>query len=389
MADSIGDLNDDGIINILDLTLLERYIAGLSVSTPLSDIEFRRRADINGDGVINMLDVTALEKLIAEGEGAGQTVELAPGESRPVSFEATPHEARTYQVSVDELTGSFTAVEAPQVKITGITVNPTNLTTARHEYETSLGLGYWGDPFTINITFSNPFDYDIWVKPDYAFGHLTEVPLEYVNGVLRGFDAKKLLYFRLLLSTAYIEGDYSYTTDWQKPWDARGQNVGSNMVLGIYDPDGVPRTIGAADYWLKIPPGGSITTVKDAHLGGDLQVRAYQCVLCGEIITGGIKEHYESNHPGVEITCWAWGGLSGCYFNDGSGEAVTSVYVPAEGVTGPFDLCAVALKAWSLVYDPGYGQQRVGSKWVTVNWRPVELDPVASAVPDMINITAA
>lgn len=40
---------------------------------------------------------------------AEQTVTLQPGESKAVSFEVTPHEARTYQVSVDGLTGSFTA----------------------------------------------------------------------------------------------------------------------------------------------------------------------------------------------------------------------------------------------------------------------------------------
>jgi len=69
----IGDLNDDGVVNALDLTLLERYIAGLSVSTPLSQEEFLRRADVNGDGVVNSLDITALETLITEpppnGEG--------------------------------------------------------------------------------------------------------------------------------------------------------------------------------------------------------------------------------------------------------------------------------------------------------------------------------
>lgn len=41
---------------------------------------------------------------------AEQTVELAPGESKAVSFEAIPHEAKTYQVSVDGLSGSFEAV---------------------------------------------------------------------------------------------------------------------------------------------------------------------------------------------------------------------------------------------------------------------------------------
>jgi len=41
---------------------------------------------------------------------AKQTVTLQPGESKLVSFEAVPHEARTYQVSVNGLTGSFVAV---------------------------------------------------------------------------------------------------------------------------------------------------------------------------------------------------------------------------------------------------------------------------------------
>jgi len=40
---------------------------------------------------------------------AEQTVELAPGESKQVSFEAIPHEARTYRVSVDGLSGTFKA----------------------------------------------------------------------------------------------------------------------------------------------------------------------------------------------------------------------------------------------------------------------------------------
>lgn len=41
---------------------------------------------------------------------AEQQVTLQPGESQPVTFEAIPHEARTYQVSVNGLTGSFRAI---------------------------------------------------------------------------------------------------------------------------------------------------------------------------------------------------------------------------------------------------------------------------------------
>ena len=41
---------------------------------------------------------------------AEQSVTLAPGESKVVAFEAIPTEARTYQVSVDGLTGTFEAM---------------------------------------------------------------------------------------------------------------------------------------------------------------------------------------------------------------------------------------------------------------------------------------
>jgi len=44
---------------------------------------------------------------------AEQEVSLQPGESKTVSFEATPKEAKTYQVSIDGLIGSFEAIEAP------------------------------------------------------------------------------------------------------------------------------------------------------------------------------------------------------------------------------------------------------------------------------------
>jgi len=44
---------------------------------------------------------------------AEQLVELAPGESREVVFGATPTKAKTYQVTVNGLTGSFVATAPP------------------------------------------------------------------------------------------------------------------------------------------------------------------------------------------------------------------------------------------------------------------------------------
>jgi len=52
-----GDANGDGIINVLDITRVERAITGLDVETT--------GADANGDGVVNVLDITMIERMIA------------------------------------------------------------------------------------------------------------------------------------------------------------------------------------------------------------------------------------------------------------------------------------------------------------------------------------
>ncbi len=52
-----GDANDDGAVNALDITKVERIIAGLDAETP--------GADANGDGNVNALDITKVERIIA------------------------------------------------------------------------------------------------------------------------------------------------------------------------------------------------------------------------------------------------------------------------------------------------------------------------------------
>lgn len=42
---------------------------------------------------------------------AEQQITLEPGESQTITFKATPHEAKTYHISVDGLTGTFRATE--------------------------------------------------------------------------------------------------------------------------------------------------------------------------------------------------------------------------------------------------------------------------------------
>ena len=52
-----GDANGDGNVNALDITKVERIIAGLDTQTP--------GADANEDGSVNALDITKVERIIA------------------------------------------------------------------------------------------------------------------------------------------------------------------------------------------------------------------------------------------------------------------------------------------------------------------------------------
>jgi len=359
-----------------------------------------------GNGVAGVKVTTTGAITLTDSAGNYATMDIPPGDWG-VRFEKDGYETKELTVSIQEGNNELNMQLVPiggeeppgeGVQVASVVINPTQLTGERHEYETGLGLGYWGDPFQIAITFSNPLEYDVWVKPDFAFGHLNGDLLEFVEEtqpgpggggtqmVLHGFDAETLLYFRLLLQSEYIEGDYSYDTSWQKPWDARGQNTGSNMAF-VYDPDGVPRV--GDERWVKVPAGGAITMVKDAHLGAGLSITAMRCTTCGEIITGGVEAHYEENHHGIEVTCWSWGGWSGCYIDSTGESAADQVYMTNPAFVGMHDLCVVALKAIYFVYDPGCGQLRVGGHIVTLNWRLEELPPVIASVPDAIEIVPA
>lgn len=356
-----------------------------------------------GNGIAGVKVTTTGAITMTDSAGDYDTNDIPPG-TWGVRFEKDGYETLELDVTIEEGNNELSVQLVPEggeepppeegVSVSEITLNPTVLDGGRYEYETSLGLGYWGDQFTIGITFDNPFDFDVWVKPDFAFGQLNGETLEFVEEtqqgpgggtelVLHGFEAEELLYFRLLLNSAYIQGDYSYTTTWQKPYDAKGQNTGTNMEF-VYDPDGVPRA--GDERWIRIPAGGSVTMVKDAHLGDDLSQAASKCVLCGEIIEGSVEQHFVDNHPEHPVTCWHWGGYGGCYFNDGSGQAIETVYVPKPGIEGLHDLCVVAWRAIYFVYDQGCGQTRVGGQIVTLNWRLEELTPIAAAMPDFMEI---
>ena len=57
-----GDLNNDGKVNSVDMTLMARYIMEVDTSLPVPE----KAADLNGDGVLNSLDSTLLSRYILE-----------------------------------------------------------------------------------------------------------------------------------------------------------------------------------------------------------------------------------------------------------------------------------------------------------------------------------
>ena len=72
-----------------------------------------------------------------------QSVTLQPGESKTVSFEVTPTEAKSYSVSVDGLSGSFRATEMPvaDIRVEDLTITPSEV--------------YIGEAVTIGVTVRN------------------------------------------------------------------------------------------------------------------------------------------------------------------------------------------------------------------------------------------
>lgn len=74
---------------------------------------------------------------------AEQVVELAPGESKVVSFEVTPTMAKSYSASVDGLSGSFVATEVPvaDIRVENLVVSPAEV--------------YVGEKVTISCTAKN------------------------------------------------------------------------------------------------------------------------------------------------------------------------------------------------------------------------------------------
>ena len=85
---------------------------------------------------------------------AQQTVSLAPGESKTISFEVTPAVAKTYQVSVDGLSGSFVATTVPvaDIRVEDLTITPAEVNVGQKVTISVTAKNYGGAAGTKTIT---------------------------------------------------------------------------------------------------------------------------------------------------------------------------------------------------------------------------------------------
>jgi len=85
---------------------------------------------------------------------AEQTVTLQPGESKTISFEVTPAAAKTYQVTVDRLTGSFVATTAPvaDIRVENLVISPAEVNVGQKVTISVTAKNYGGAAGTKTIT---------------------------------------------------------------------------------------------------------------------------------------------------------------------------------------------------------------------------------------------
>lgn len=211
------------------------------------------------------------------------------------------------------------------------------------------------DAFTISITFSNPLDYDVWVKPEFGFGLLTGEPLEFVleppvgpprpRLILKGFEAEAVL-----SGWEYYYEPHGYSGRNTK-WVDLGhpQHPGSNMPQFVYDPDGIPVLMAGGECWLKVPAKGQATTSRRWYISNSARSRGW--IEWRGIGWGRYPIHHVEVYPPIDL-----------------------------------DVCVKVDKPFYLVHDPGWATRTVGGVTVTVNYRPISLEPLVGAVPDVVNV---
>ncbi len=107
----LGDVNCDGVVNVLDVIVLTNYIMGTQASTPC----ILEGGDLNGDGQINVLDVVSLINIVLGNNDKGTVMSV------PADIYLTPG---VIMLSSDgTLAGLQFELTGPQVRDLNLTLN--------------------------------------------------------------------------------------------------------------------------------------------------------------------------------------------------------------------------------------------------------------------------
>lgn len=286
---------------------------------------------------------------------AEQSVTLQPSESKVVSFEATPTVAKTYQVLVNGLTGSFVAIKA-EVEVTRINLSKTILTDSF--------IGKEPEAFTISIAFSNPFDYDVWVRPKFSFGE---------QAVLGGYDYSSGGFWD---DDTWVPGYWpGLTWVWvdlggQYSGDLIPEAYGSGMTVYVYDPEGIPMVTGEHAY-LKVPARGQASTSLKWYMSTNI---THSEDLIGYGGYWGIT-FYCNCVPGNEYAV-RYLSITGIITDFGISKVVEA-YPPKV-----LDVLVQTLEAFYAKYSPGCGTFR----GKTVNYKKTYLEAISGILPEGVTL---
>jgi hypothetical protein len=106
-----GDVNDDGNVNLIDISILSRYVAGWPDYTVNE-----QAADVNNDGVINMIDISILTRHIGGWEGY-EVLPYGPGRGNSVGQSASTSGAPSGTPAIDMINAAGEAGETASTPI--------------------------------------------------------------------------------------------------------------------------------------------------------------------------------------------------------------------------------------------------------------------------------
>lgn len=198
---------------------------------------------------------------------AEKTVTLAPGESMVIPFETTPTEAKTYEISVDGLSGSFTAIEVSRFGKTSLGVGTPRRNAIDGSWATCPEAGI-ADSMSVHVFHveggTRPVRCALYKRSDYSFVAATEEKIigRIIGWVAFDFPSPKPPVENIdYILVVWSGGDYANrpTAEWYNPGRGFHQSLPYNNFPDPYVPDAYNTDYWWSIYCTYIPAAGKVS----------------------------------------------------------------------------------------------------------------------------------